>query len=499
MEKIAGVYTGDGNDKGDVISYLKAGSQLSNKKVSVGNICFYGIAESKYWTGEARQLFKDCANSVLTTCRVNSDCPVEANRNKYCINNTVYQDVIHYSCVNPGTTVSYCNAEIQKKKISNCSFGEICSSGQCISQNCNSDSDCGIDGFIGDKFCQNNNIFSNYATFKCNSPGESNSSCTISSTSLLNSSCLSTQMCSNAVCYNISCFSNSDCNDNNNYTSDKCNNAGTINASCSSLSINCLNKTDCGIDGFIGNLFCSNNLTNIIGNFISYNCVGAGTPNSHCTNITYPLLNKTCSNNQYCYSGICSDISCFSNSDCGTDEFDTDTLVCQNNSIFGNFTYYTCNNAGTPQSNCFSASNFIQKEDCAFGCLNGNCLVHDVGFVDFNNAVNKIRIVDSYNSSNVILSNPAELTCNKSYNFTIKLHNFGDYIEDIIINGNISSLSVNHVDVNDLSPNQTTDEKNKKVNITLSSGSYNLTIFADISNDNNPFDNVATRSIFVNC
>ncbi len=499
MEKIAGVYTGDGNDKGDVISFLKAGSQLTNKKISKGNICFYGIVESKYWTSEARQLFKESVSSVLITCRLNSDCPKDTNGNKYCINNSVYQDISHYSCANPGTAASICIAEIQRTLINNCSFGQLCNNGQCISQNCNNDNDCGVDGFIGDKFCQNNSVFNNYATYTCNSPGEINSSCTISSTPILNISCLSTQMCSGAICYNISCFSNSNCNDNNNYTSDKCNNPGTINASCSHSNISCLNNSDCGTGRFIGNLFCGNNLTNIMGTFVNYSCVGAGTPSSYCANITYPLLNSTCSNNLYCYSGICSNISCFDDDDCGTNAFDNNTLMCQNNHVFGNYTTHTCNNAGTSQSNCSYTTNFITKQNCLFGCNNSNCLVHDVGLVNFSNAVNKIKIVNSSNSSDVILSDPAVLNCNQSYQFIIKAGNNGDFAENITYYGNIGNISVNHTKTDNLLPNAMTIEKVRTINVALTSGNYNLTITANIFNDNNPLDNIAIRSITVNC
>jgi hypothetical protein len=42
---------------------------------------------------------------------------------------------------------------------------------------CSQNSNCGTNGFTGDKFCQNSNVYQNYRTFTCNSPGTSSSTC----------------------------------------------------------------------------------------------------------------------------------------------------------------------------------------------------------------------------------------------------------------------------------------------------------------------------------
>ena len=66
LEQAAGTETTSSGKKiGDVISYADAGSEMANGKTQEGNLCFFGIAETKYWTPKARQLFKKCAEFVL--------------------------------------------------------------------------------------------------------------------------------------------------------------------------------------------------------------------------------------------------------------------------------------------------------------------------------------------------------------------------------------------------------------------------------------------------
>ena len=64
-KKIAGVYTGSLNyDLGDVISYFENGAMMGNKKIINGNVCFFGLIESDYWTSASKKLFKECAEFV---------------------------------------------------------------------------------------------------------------------------------------------------------------------------------------------------------------------------------------------------------------------------------------------------------------------------------------------------------------------------------------------------------------------------------------------------
>ncbi|VVB78225.1 Uncharacterised protein [uncultured archaeon] len=57
----------------------------------------------------------------------------------------------------------------------------ICSLGVCV--RCNSNTDCGTDGLIGNPFCKTDgNLYRNYTTFTCNNAGTSSSTCTNTTT-----------------------------------------------------------------------------------------------------------------------------------------------------------------------------------------------------------------------------------------------------------------------------------------------------------------------------
>ena len=68
-------------------------------------------------------------------------------------------------------------------------------------------------------------------------------------------------------------------------------------------------------------------------------------------------------------------------------------------------------------------TNISLKEVCSGLCINASCGgVHDVTLINFTNAVNNIRLVD-YNTSNIILDNPAVLNCNQKYKVYIDAKN----------------------------------------------------------------------------
>lgn len=113
MEKYAGVYpTESGPVFGDVISFAKKGSILSNGKKTNGAICFFGIYATDYWTSDAKQMFTDCVNFVLLTNQnqntTNDTTPgetIKCNTDLECNdNNSSTQDI----CINPATTNSFC-------------------------------------------------------------------------------------------------------------------------------------------------------------------------------------------------------------------------------------------------------------------------------------------------------------------------------------------------------------------------------------------------------
>ena len=48
------------NQEDSVVGFVNKGKLLSNDKVSKGRMCFYGITETRFWTDNAKELFKEC-------------------------------------------------------------------------------------------------------------------------------------------------------------------------------------------------------------------------------------------------------------------------------------------------------------------------------------------------------------------------------------------------------------------------------------------------------
>lgn len=122
--------------------------------------------------------------------------------------------------------------------------------------------------------------------------------------------------------------------------------------------------------------------------------------------------------------------------------------------------------------------------------------VHDVGFVDFTNAVNKIRI-ENQNGSD-ILGN--ELQCNEKYKIGIKIANNGTFTENVNFMGMVGSVNFSHNAALDLAPGETS-LKTKTINLTLTEGNYTMKIEAKIvgAQDSNPTDNIVERQIKIMC
>ncbi|MBS3075324.1 hypothetical protein J4429_02585 [Candidatus Pacearchaeota archaeon] len=215
--------------------------------------------------------------------------------------------------------------------------------------NCDLDSDCGINEFIGDLFCQNGSVFQDYQTFKCNNPGTENSHCTDNIEKILKQECSTNEICSYGECILIECKKNSDCNDNNPKTIDKCNNPGTIQSYCTNEPVNCKKNSDCGNNGLTGDLFCK--LNNVYQNFIEYKCNNPGTANSYCSHNTSSKLFEECEfGMEVCANGQCKEIICSEDLDC-----DDDNL----------YTHDECNNPGTANSYCsHDFVNCVTNNDC---------------------------------------------------------------------------------------------------------------------------------------
>ncbi len=120
---------------------------------------------------------------------------------------------------------------------------------------------------------------------------------------------------------------------------------------------------------------------------------------------------------------------------------------------------------------------------------------HDIGFVNFTNAVNNIKI-ETANGSIVL---GETLQCNEKYKIIIKIKNFGNFIENVTFNGSIGNVLFNHLSTEDLEPEETTSEKSRTVNVSLEKGEYNIKVEAKISGDNNSVNNVVIRPVEIIC
>ena len=136
---------------------------------------------------------------------------------------------------------------------------------------CDSNSDCGTSGYIGSPFCSYGNVYQDYKTYTCNNAGTPSSSCSNSTVAKLKTTCATGQTCSNGACGNIACNTNS----------------------------------DCGTSGYIGSPFCSNG--DVYKTYKTYTCNNAGTVNASCSNSTTDKLVTNCTTNQTCSSGACVD------------------------------------------------------------------------------------------------------------------------------------------------------------------------------------------------
>ena len=149
--------TGSGRE-GDVVSFVPKGVGLSNGKISKGEICFFGITKSDYWTEDSRNLFRDCVNFVnvvvpetnvtnktnetkRVVCLKDSDCETNIfSNNLFCLNNNVIKNYTSYSCVNPGTQESFCLNKTQVELVQSCLFD--CYEASCQRIRCKVDVDC---------------------------------------------------------------------------------------------------------------------------------------------------------------------------------------------------------------------------------------------------------------------------------------------------------------------------------------------------------------------
>ncbi|VVB77882.1 Plastocyanin [uncultured archaeon] len=152
---------------------------------------------------------------------------------------------------------------------------------------------------------------------------------------------------------------------------------------CEKLPSFCARNRDCGTDRFTGNTFCMNG--SIFQNFTTFTCNNPGRNTSFCTNSTIAKLRQNCYNGKVCSNGTCvvQTIRCSSNSTCGTNGY-VGSPICQNGSVFQNFTTFTCNNPNTINSSCTNSTVLQVKQNCNSNqtCSNGQCVALQIKCFD---------------------------------------------------------------------------------------------------------------------
>ena len=265
----------------------------------------------------------DCNDNNLSTIdscsnpgTFNSTCvytPIKCFTNLDCNDkNATTNDTCH----NPGTVQSFCTNDplpIACRTDPDCDDGIRLTIDQCINPgqidsfcrntriNCGNNDDCGFTGFFGEEFCSLDNVYKSYQNATCINPGTTNSFCAVNESKLLVNQC--TAGCTDGIC--IECDDDLDCDDDRNDTVDICRNPGTTNSTCINEIIDCFSDDDCGIDGFVGNEYCTEN--EITKNFQTFTCDNPGNVDSECFSEITQIFEEECEG--LCSDGMCIDLT----------------------------------------------------------------------------------------------------------------------------------------------------------------------------------------------
>ena len=352
------------------------------------------------WDDPADQSTYDPFNNnearYTIACSINADCGTDGFvGNKFCSQTDVYKNKKVFTCENPGTGIAQCSDETIKVLIDDCSTSETCNQGQCVQVACNGKTDCGTDGFVGNKFCQGNAVYQNFKSFMCSNPGTAVSSCSSESAPTLITTCSNNQQCNNGACITAcvdtdgdtydTCGVGSpgddskpvDCNDNNAGI-----NPGASDVQCNGVDNDCDGQIDEGYVSATTNCGvgeCAKTGTKSCVNGNEVNSCTAGSPvaeicdgkDNDCDGQSDEQGNL-CSAGSVCSFGSCMQIACSSKTDCGTDGF-IGNQFCSTSDVYQNFRTFTCNNPGTISSSCSSSTESRLKTECDFSCSNGAC------------------------------------------------------------------------------------------------------------------------------
>jgi hypothetical protein len=385
-------------DTSSITEYYCSGTSEQSSSQSCGTDGYTG---SDFCQGEdVYQNYTDyscasgaCGSSV--TPQLMDDCSSYNGYTSgdYCIGNAVYKNYTSYSC-SSGACGSSTTAQLQQ----NCSANQYCSAGACYYSDSCSDTDggdmpavwgyvsgyhlnspynfsdfcydtdwigeytcyanykvvnderCGTDGYVGDYFCMNGDVYRNYTDSYCMA-----GACGINNTSILQQDCVSGQYCSAGVCmwsnscsdtdggnkknvfgttsgyYNNNPYSHDDfCADSSNIVEFYCNGTSERNSTQS-----------CGTDGYFGSYYCTGN--NRTRNYVDFGCASGA-----CGNTTTPTWQQNC------------DLSDGWNG----------SAYCQSGDVYRNFNDYYCGSGY-----CYNNLTSVLYQDCVSGqyCSGGAC------------------------------------------------------------------------------------------------------------------------------
>jgi len=368
-----------------------------------------------------------CDNENIE-CSEDSDCGEDGFIGEgVCKNGDVYQNYEEFSCDNAGSVGSSCSSDISLRLVVECDYG--CSDGECVFlTECQDGYDNDADFLIDaqDPGCWNdvgNPLTYNpllddesRATTQCQDDLDNDGDLLIDEQ---DPGCW--RDLSDPSTYNpldndedfggVVCYTNADCDDSDDYTIDICMNPGLGTSYCGHNSIACLQDSDCGIGGFVGNGFCLGD--NVYQNYKEFECINPGFANAYCSSLMSFNLIEECA--EECVAGGCVDIECYNNADCvdgddytfdeclnpGTVESqcthepidclqDADCgddgfigqVYCNGNNVFDVFTEYACINPGTPDASCYENSISQLFDNCGSdyceGYVEDYCVGDDV-------------------------------------------------------------------------------------------------------------------------
>lgn len=391
-----------------------------------------GTQSSSCSTTNPTQVIQTCANGcsngaciVPIACSTNAQCGINdwVIGTNSCSTNDVYQNFKTYTCNNPGTVNSTCSNSIVFKLKQDCGdtttsdwganycngknveksrtiYNKGCASGACTQSTttetqlvqtcannclngsctavCSTASQCGVNGYLNTPTCSGIYVKDMYRTYKCNNPGTPSSTCSFTDLLKTKFTCSSSQICSEGACVVPNCKYDSQCNDKNVLTLDKCVNPNTLNSICTNTPIACTTTAHCGVTGWLGQTTCN---ANNIGDFYrTYKCNNPGTINSYCSSTDFLKTRTICRSGTLCYNGTCVKPACTTNRSCGTSGAGTN--ICVGNDVVQPYNQYTCVNPSTPQAVCNNQQTTSVVETCVNGCSAGKCLPPPCGFND---------------------------------------------------------------------------------------------------------------------